>query len=212
MQSPTLKIERSLWRRGYSFIAGIDEAGRGAWAGPVSAAAVILPRHSGLLNELKGVRDSKLMTARQREIWAVQIKNIAVTWAVASASPEEIDEMGILPATRLAMCRCVEQLSVSPEHLVIDAVNLPAISLPQTSLIHGDALVLSIAAASVLAKTWRDDWMINASHEFPDYGFERNKGYGTRIHRQSLQKHGLITIHRISYKPCQSFSLDKSRA
>ncbi len=203
MQFPTLQFEKKLWRKGYQRIAGIDEAGRGAWAGPVCAAAVILPRRPGLLNDLAGVRDSKQMTPCQRTVWADRIKQYACAWSIASASHAEIDELGIVPATRLAMRRSVQQLCVVPDHLLIDAVCLGELDLPQLSIIHGDCLSLCIASASVLAKTWRDAWMENAAEEYPRYFFQLHKGYGTLRHRQALLRHGLCAIHRRSYQPCQ---------
>lgn len=199
--NPNLSYEFSLWQQGVSLIAGLDEAGRGAWAGPVAAAAVILSPASDLVERLSGVRDSKQMTARQRSIWAERIHNVALTWGVGFASCIEIDEIGIVPATRLAMQRALEKLVIAPQYLLIDAVRLPGVALPQTSLIKGDCKVLSISAASVLAKTERDRLMVGLDGEFPGYGFARHKGYGTAIHRAALENLGPCAQHRTSFKP-----------
>lgn len=197
---PDLQFETSLWQLGQGPLAGLDEAGRGAWAGPVVAAAVILPEFNTLRQRLWGVRDSKTMTPTQRAHWAVEIKAVALAWGVGSSSPLEIDRLGILPATRLAMQRALTALRLAPRHLLLDAVRL-AVDLPQTVLIKGDARSLSIAAASVLAKTARDAQMVSAGAEYPGYGFERNKGYGTRLHQEGLRRLGPCPIHRRSFSP-----------
>ncbi len=198
---PDLSFEFALWQSGVSYVAGLDEAGRGAWAGPVSAAAVILSPASDLVVRLKGVRDSKQMTPAQRYHWAEVIRAVALTWGVGFATAQEIDEQGILPATRLAMQRALAQLDLVPQHLLLDAVRLPGVALPQTPLIKGDCRVLSIAAASVLAKTERDRWMEKLDFEFPGYSFARHKGYGTAIHRRALESLGPCGQHRASFKP-----------
>jgi ribonuclease HII len=188
----------------FRFPAGVDEAGRGAWAGPVSAAAVILPAGPHIQESLSGVRDSKQMTPRERRIWAEIIMQKALTWSVATASSQEIDQLGIVPATRLAMKRAISHLTPAPNHLLIDAVRLPEVTTPQTSLIKGDTLVLSIAAASVLAKTYRDGLMLDLDREFPVYGFARHKGYGTMVHQQALAENGPCPEHRFSYAPVRA--------
>ena len=202
---PDLSLETPLWQAGLLALAGLDEAGRGAWAGPVAAAAVVLPPPGDTLLELlPGVRDSKLMTARQRGLWAGKIHAAAVAWAVGWAACEEIDSLGILPATRLAMQRAVAQLGLPPEHLLIDAVRLPALPLPQTALVRGDQRSLSIAAASVLAKTARDAWMTDLDEQYPGYGFAAHKGYGTARHRRALDKLGPCPQHRLSFAPLRA--------
>jgi len=201
-QTPHLNFEIPLWQQGL-LLAGLDEAGRGAWAGPVSAGAVILPPDPDLSERLKGVRDSKQMTARQRSAWAKTIQSVALAWGVGMASHLEIDSIGILPATRLAMRRAIEALGQQPQQLLIDAVRLPDVVLPQTSIIKGDCCCLSIAAASVLAKTARDVLMIKLAEEYPGYGFESHKGYGTANHQRAMQEKGLCAIHRLSYAPCR---------
>jgi ribonuclease HII len=199
--SPDLNFESALWVEGVQFIAGMDEAGRGAWAGPVTAAAVILPDSIEIQQLLVGVRDSKQISPAKRGVLAPLIKQHALCWAVGSASMYEIDELGILPATRLAMQRALNGLDFSPSHLLLDALFLPDISLPQTSLIKGDQRSLSIAAASILAKTSRDAWMINAHEEYTCYGFNHHKGYGTKEHHRALLESGSCPLHRSSFKP-----------
>ncbi len=151
------------------------------------------------------MRDSKQMTAREREHWAGKIKEIAVGWSTGLASNLEIDRLGILPATRLAMHRALERLINCPDHLLIDAVQLPDLQIPQTAFIKGDTLVLSISCASVLAKTCRDGLMVDLGNQYPMYGFARHKGYGTALHRQALDENGACPEHRFSYKPVKSF-------
>lgn len=198
---PSLDYEKDLWAQGFHIVAGLDEAGRGAWAGPVYAAAVVLPNDDRVCQLLEGVRDSKQMTARQRERWQGCIRSVSVSWAVASASAGEIDEIGIVPATQLAMQRALAELSTPPGHLLIDYVRLDACACPQLSIPFGDALSLSVAAASVLAKTARDAFMVSLEAEYPGYGFAQHKGYGTRQHRASLHQEGPCPIHRYTYEP-----------
>ena len=199
--SPNLTFEQALWEDNQQWIAGLDEAGRGAWAGPVVAAVVIFPPIVNLEKNLLGVRDSKQMNVQQREFWAEIIREHAQSWGVGSAGHTEIDQLGILPATRLAMQRALGQLSTSPDHLLIDALLLPQLETPQTALIKGDQRSLSIAAASILAKTTRDALMRQEDHNYPVYGFSRHKGYGTRFHQQALAENGPCPIHRMSFRP-----------
>lgn len=200
--SPELRFEKDLWKQGLRYVAGIDEAGRGALAGPVIAAAVILPpSDQNLKTKLDGVRDSKQMTPKQREKWSVQIRKHTLSYAIGKATPVEIDTYGILPATKLAIRRALLNLRQFPDHLLIDALHLPQIPVPQTILIKGDARSLSIAAASVLAKTARDKLMIALDAQYPDYGFASHKGYGTNGHLSSLRERGATPIHRKSFKP-----------
>lgn len=201
-QSPTLAFEQDLWQQGYSAVAGIDEAGRGAWAGPVSAGAVILPADDGILEKLQGVRDSKLMTPAEREAMFDVITANAAAWAVGEADAAEIDRIGILNATKNAMKRAVEGLAVSPDHLLIDYVRLHDVTIPQIGIKHGDRLSLSIACASVLAKVTRDRYMRNTAAElYPLYQFEQHKGYGTKLHQEALSQYGPCPIHRRSFRP-----------
>ena len=194
---PTLEFEQNLWNSGFTRIAGIDEAGRGAWAGPVAAAAVILPVDPSLTHTLDRVRDSKLMTPLARETWAPRIKESAAGWGVGFASAEEIDRLGIVPATKLAAARALENLL--PDYLITDYLIFPEMDLPQTALVKGDQRSLSVAAASVLAKTARDALLRELDAHYPGYGFARHKGYGTRIHQDAIRKLGRSEIHRRSF-------------
>ncbi len=196
---PTLEFERRLWKDGCARIAGVDEAGRGAWAGPVAAAAVILPPRPHIRRQLSGVRDSKLMTPLARANWAPRIKSAALAWSVAFASSEEIDALGILRATKLAATRALERLSFPPDYLLTDFLVFPELELPQSALIKGDQISLSISAASVLAKTARDSLMQSLELQYPGYGFSKHKGYGTGLHQEALAKLGRCAIHRKSF-------------
>ena len=209
--APHLRLERSLARSGVEQIAGIDEVGRGALAGPIFASAVILPiRRRGLAASLRGVNDSKMMTAQQRRRSADRIRRVALDWSLGQASCEEIDRVGPLEATRLAMGRAVRALHVVPQHLVIDHLRLADVDLPQTSIPHGDAQILSIAAASILAKVARDDVMVDYARDFPTYGFSRHKGYGTASHLEALRRWGPCPIHRRSFEPVSVLAVPPS--
>jgi len=197
LKFPTLHFEQELWRGGWKRVAGIDEAGRGAWAGPVCAAAVILPPGPALARTLKGVRDSKQMTPPARDAWAPRIRAAALAWGVGFASAEEIDALGIVPATKLAATRALAGLD--PEALLTDYLVFREIDLPQTALVKGDCLSLSVAAASVLAKTARDARLVELDGAYPGYGFARHKGYGTRLHQEAIARLGLCAVHRKSF-------------
>jgi ribonuclease HII len=160
---------------------------------------VILPVDPGLAARLSGVRDSKQMTPAGREMWAERIRRLAAGYAVGFASSCEVDELGILPATRLAVERSLDGLAIRPEHLLVDYLALPGVTIPQTSLVKGDARSLSIAAASILAKTARDAYMVEMEGEHPGYGFAAHKGYGTLAHRRRLTGLGPCPIHRLSF-------------
>lgn len=199
---PALHLEQDLFQNGCTWIAGLDEAGRGAWAGPVAAAAVILRLEDPLLADwLQDVRDSKLCSARQRDRLYEMICQTAISWAAAMVSSAEIDRIGIVPATRLAMCRALHPLNPFPEALLIDALRLPQIALPQRVLYKGDLKCLSIAAASIVAKVTRDRAMVALDANYPDYGFARHKGYGTPQHQEALQRLGPLCIHRQCFRP-----------
>ncbi len=199
--SPDLQFEKTLWKAGFSAVAGIDEAGRGCLAGPVAAAAVILPADKSIANSLMGVRDSKQLSADERDKLRLIIEGTCLAWAVGWADNVEIDHLGIVPATRLAIWRALEKIALDPDHLLVDYLVLPNIPLPQTRLVKGDARSLSIAAASILAKTHRDSWMIRNSSSYPGFGFKTNKGYGTAAHRKAIQILGPSPIHRMSFAP-----------
>jgi len=198
---PNLFFEKQLWGEGFRVIAGLDEAGRGAWAGPVYAAAIALPNDNHVFRVLDGVRDSKQMTARQRARYEGCIKSVSIAWGVGSASEGEIDQLGIVPATCLAMQRAIDELVYPPNHLLIDYISMRDCACPQLSLPKGDCRSLSIAAASVLAKTTRDAFMIAQDANYPGYGFARHKGYGTALHRAALKELGPTPFHRKSFKP-----------
>ncbi len=201
-----LRYEYRLWQRGYRAVAGLDEAGRGAWAGPVVAAAVILPvGRFDLARALEGVNDSKQLTPAQREAVVARILRVAVAAAVGQATHVEIDEQGIVPATRLAMQRALEALPTAPDALLTDAMTLPQVRLPVTRLIRGDQRALSVAAASILAKVARDRLMDALDALYPEYGFGEHKGYGTALHRELLRTFGVSPLHRRSFAPIRAF-------
>jgi ribonuclease HII len=199
-KAPPLRYEKELWALGYKYIGGIDEAGRGAWAGPVAAAVVVLPTDAGILRSLAGVRDSKCMTPLQRERAAPIIKSESLAWGIGFSSSQEIDAIGILPATRQAIMRALEMLPFPPEYLLLDYIHWPGLASPHLALPKGESLSLSIAAASVLAKTARDSYMRELEIQHPGYGFDRHKGYGTAHHRAALVRLGLCIVHRKSFK------------
>ncbi len=200
--SPSLQFESDLWDSGLIHVAGLDEAGRGALAGPVAVGAVILPNDKTLLAQtLKRARDSKQLTARARESLAPLIKETALAWSVGFATADEIDSQGIVRATRLAAIRALHQFSISPQYLLTDfRLELPQLSISQTSLVKGDAHCLSIACASILAKTERDALMRELEERNPGYGLGKHKGYGTQAHRSALKRLGLSEIHRRSFR------------
>lgn len=206
MVTPTFNEERMLMERGFSRIAGLDEAGSGCWAGPVFAGAVILPLDS----RIALLRDSKMLSPKQREEAALLIKERAVAWAVGTASAEEIDRLNIRKAGALAMRRALEALSVAPDHALIDAFFLPGCPCPQKAVIRGDAKVKSIAAASIIAKTERDAFMRELDAKHPEYGFAIHKGYGTAMHHEALKKHGPSAVHRMSYAPVKALLPQRS--
>jgi ribonuclease HII len=201
IQNPDLTYETNLWPY-YRHVAGLDEAGRGALAGPVAVGAVILPNDKTLLvRALAGVRDSKQMTPLERETLAPRIKEVALAWSIDFASADEIDSQGIVPATRLAALRALNGLSLSPQYLLTDfRLELPELDISQTSLVKGDTLCLSIAAASVLAKTARDELMCELDMCYRGYGLRKHKGYGTRAHRSAMKRLGISPIHRKSFQ------------
>lgn len=208
--SPDLFFETSLWQVGVQAVAGIDEAGRGAWAGPVAAGVVILPQNNELTRQLAGVRDSKQLSPSQRALLAPVIQQSALAWAVGFSEANEIDLYGILFCTRLAMQRAVSALKHNPNHLLIDALFLPEIPIPQTSLLKGDQRSLSIAAASILAKTARDALMVRLDDQIPGYDFASHKGYGTAAHQQALARLGASSQHRHSYAPLRELALQNT--
>jgi ribonuclease HII len=206
--SPDLSFELPLWSSQVGLVAGLDEAGRGALAGPVTAAALILPCDPELTLTLEGVRDSKELSPQRRAECAHRLRQVALGWGIGFASHQEIDDLGIIPATRLAMQRALDELPTHPQHLLLDCLLLPEIPLPQTSLIKGDARSLSVAGASILAKTARDDWMCELDRQLPGYGFAAHKGYCTPGHLQALAQLGPSAVHRNSFAPIANFLLE----
>lgn len=176
---------------------GVDEAGRGPLAGPVVAAAVILDP----ARPIAGLNDSKKLSAKRREALAIEIREKALSWAVAEASVEEIDRINILQASLLAMRRAVEMLAIPPEHALIDGNRCPTLPCTAEAVIGGDGKVASIAAASILAKTVRDAGMLALHASYPQYGFDRHMGYPTAAHLKALREHGVSPVHRRSYAP-----------
>jgi ribonuclease HII len=199
-ENPDFEFERVLWQEGVDFVAGIDEAGRGALAGPVAAAALIFPSDASLASRLDGVRDSKQMTPTQRDCWRQKLCELALTSAVGFASAAEIDMAGIVAATSMAVHRAIAQLKITPQYLLLDYMNLIDCKTPSLALVKGDARSLSIAAASILAKTARDTFMRQMDLEYPDYGFAAHKGYGTAAHCMALEQLGASPIHRKTFK------------
>lgn len=197
--APGLHYEQALWAQGLKFVAGIDEAGRGAWAGPVMAGAVILPNDPAMIKNLSGVRDSKKMSPRQREYWAPLIKSISLAWSLGLCAAAEIDQIGILPANRLAMARAIVGLNPAPEYHLFDFIHWKDCPYPGEKLIRGEMQSISIAAASVLVKTARDELMRALDAEYPGYGFARHKGYGTSMHFQAIRRLGFCEAHRRSF-------------
>jgi ribonuclease HII len=195
-----LRFEAALWEQGITRIAGVDEAGMGTLAGPVVAAAAILPRDF----RPRGLDDSKVLDPEERERLAREIQAQAVAWALGSASHEEVDALDVYRAGLLAMRRAVEALPVAPEHLLVDARRLPELRIPQQGIVKGDARSLSIAAASVLAKTARDDRMRELDLLYPGYGFARHKGYGAPEHLEALGRLGPCPIHRLTFAPVKA--------
>ena len=195
MELDLWEIERELHAEGIGLICGVDEAGRGPLAGPVCAAAVILPPET----ELAGLNDSKKISEKKREQLFPEIQRIALAWSVAFASVEEIEERNILGATMLAMNRAIAGLSLTPDLALIDGNRNKEIEVPSRCVVHGDARCASIAAASILAKVSRDHLMLELAREYPQYGFEKHKGYGTRAHYAALREYGPCPAHRPSF-------------
>ena len=208
--SPNLSFEEKLWNVGIKHIAGIDEAGRGALAGPVAAAAVILPPKASIQEILDGLHDSKQLSPVERTAWADCLRKEAFAWGIGFATHLEIDLWGIIPATRLAAHRAMENFEFHAQHLLLDYLFLPDCDIPQTSLVKGDARSLSIAAASVLAKTARDALLVGLESEYPGYRFSAHKGYGTPQHLAALHQLGPSPVHRMSFAPIKNQIVPRS--
>jgi len=198
---PTLHQEQRLWVAGYTQIAGIDEAGRGALAGPVVAAAVIIPPHCAQQGIWAKVADSKLLSPAVRARLAQEIRAAALAWGVGTVSASNIDQVGIAPATRQAMVEAIATLASPPDYLLLDWVKLPQVALPQESFIKADRHIVSVAAASILAKVHRDQLLVDLHGTYSAYGFARHKGYGTAEHLAVLNQHGPCAEHRHTFAP-----------
>ncbi len=202
---PTTEFEAPYWARGLTYIAGVDEAGRGAWAGPVVAAAVMLNPEA----IPAGLQDSKQLTPAQRERLVPQIEAVAYSLGIGVVEAAVIDRINILEATRQAMQQAVAALSPQPDVLLLDALRLPSVPIPQESVVQGDARSVSIAAASIIAKVYRDRLMGKLDTQYPAYGFSRHKGYGTAYHQQQLRLCGPSPVHRLTFRGVAPSPLQK---
>ncbi len=199
MKKPSWKLELDLWKRGYQHVAGIDEVGRGAWAGPIVAAGVIFEKRK----VIKGLKDSKKSSAPKRIKLAEIIKAKALAWNVALVENDIIDEIGVGKANALVIDKVINNLEPRPQYLLIDKASVTKykIRIPWETIIKGDALIFSIAAASILAKVARDEIMLKLAKKYSQYGFAEHKGYGTELHQKMLAQYHACPIHRKSYKP-----------
>lgn len=188
-------FEIAAMNKGFKTVCGVDEAGRGPLAGPVYAAAVILPVET----EIAGLNDSKKLSEKKREELFDIINDVAISVSVGTASEKEIDEINILNATFLAMKRAVEGLEISPDYAIIDGNRAPNLEIPTETVVKGDGKVMSVAAASIIAKVSRDRFMLKMAEEYPEYKFEKHKGYGTKLHYEMIEKYGVSQIHRKSF-------------
>jgi len=193
-------LENDLRIKDYQHIVGVDEAGRGPLAGPVVTAAVILP--ANYKNDL--IKDSKQLTPMQRERLFIEIKNKALSYSIVAMSPKKIDDMGILNATKLAMRQAIMKLDPTPDFILTDAVPVNIMDIPQMPMVKGDDRVFSIAAASILAKVYRDHLMVKYHKKYPAYGFDQHMGYGTEVHLKAIKDNGACLIHRMTFSPLSS--------
>jgi len=198
LNSPTLELETTLKETGIKLVAGVDEAGRGAWAGPIVAAAVILPE---AMPDNLGINDSKQLTPAQRDELFVKIQELAVAVGVGVVEVDEIDRLGVAQATYVGMARAVEGLQPKPEFILVDGFKVNFKGAPSSGIIGGDAKVISIAAASIMAKVARDRLMVELHNKYPRFGFAIHKGYGTALHQERIVKHGVCPAHRKSFAP-----------
>lgn len=189
-------------------VCGVDEAGRGPLAGPVSAAAVILDEY----RPIEGLNDSKMLSEKKRDALAPLIREQALAWAVAYAEVEEIDRLNILQATLLAMRRAVEALPIKPGKIQVDGLYCPQTGIPSEAIVQGDGKIAAISAASILAKTARDAWMLRLDEQYPCYGFAQHKGYPTASHLAALREHGVSAVHRRSFKPVRDLLLQPEQS
>jgi ribonuclease HII len=195
--SPNLNYEKKLWAKGCKLVAGLDEAGRGSWAGPLVAGAVILPSKF----KIKGIKDSKLLSPEKRKELFLAITKNCVSWGVGIVTQEEIDKWGIGPANRLVFERAVKNLSQVPQFLLVDGVKIFSANIPAEFVVKGDQKIMSIAAASIVAKVIRDKILEDLHNDYPEYNFAKHKGYGTEEHLRLINQYGICEIHRMSYRP-----------
>jgi len=194
MSFPNCRLANQLRKKGYKRIAGVDEAGRGALAGPLVAAAVIMPT-----KRIVGIKDSKLLSPKKRQALFKLIKKEAVAWGVASVSNKQIDKIGINPANRLVMQKAIKILKSKPHYVLIDGNLIIQSQIPHQSVVNGDYKIYCIAAASILAKVHRDNQMLKNHQKFPNYGFDRHKGYGTAFHQKMIKQRGSCPLHRQTF-------------
>ena len=202
---PSLDFELDVFKQNYTFIAGLDEVGRGTIAGPVVSGAVVLDLNKHL-EFYEEINDSKKLTSKKRNSLSILIKRFALTYGIGISSAKEIDQIGIVPATKLSMIRAVNHLAPKPEYLLIDSLEIPEIDIDQTSLIKGDNISISIAAASIIAKVARDKMMEKYDKYFPNYTFKSHKGYYTKSHASELIENGVTKIHRKTFAPIKDFN------
>lgn len=202
MTRPSIREEKKLWKAGFKLIAGLDEAGKGAWAGPLVAAAVIMP----LNYRIKGINDSKKLQSEEREKLYVEITKIALSWSVCVIDNKQIDKKGIFNVNLQALLGASQKLHFKPEYLLIDALEIKFGKIPVKAIINGDEKIYSIAAASIIAKVTRDEVMKDYHRLYPQFCFHLHKGYGTDAHFLEIKKHGLLPIHRRSFAPIKNFT------
>lgn len=196
-----LDYEKSIYEKGYQLIVGTDEAGRGPLVGPVVCAAVIFDKNY----QNEDINDSKKLTDKKRRILFEQIKKDALAYAIVSITPEEIDRINIYEASRLGMSKAIRQLKIEPDYILTDCMPLFDFKQPLEALVKGDAKALCIAAASILAKVTRDDYLFELDMKYPEYGFRNNKGYPTKSHLEAIKKYGIVPkIYRLSYRPVKA--------
>ncbi len=199
---PNFREEKKIWKKGYKYVACLDEAGRGPLAGPVIAGVVVVPINSRLQDfyELKSVNDSKQISEKKRnEIYKILTNNSQIQWGVGRVSEKMIDKINILEATKLAMEKAIKKLKIKPDFLILDGKMKLDIDIPQKSIVKADEKVFSCSSASIIAKVYRDRIMVREHKKYPKYGFEKHKGYGTKYHYKMLKKYGYCKIHRKSF-------------
>lgn len=195
IRNPSFRYEKLLWRKGIKFIAGIDEVGRGAFAGPLVAAAVILPKNF----TINGIKDSKLLTPQKRQILSKYIIKNVLDYSISEVNLFYINRHGVGKAVQKGFLDAVNKLKIKPNYILVDGYKVKNLKYEQKGIIHGDSISVSIAAASIIAKVYRDNLMIKLHKNYPQYNFFENKGYGTKYHRDALKKYGLCKIHRSSF-------------